>query len=195
MKALFGSLLSLVLATAHTYALKGGPPYPGGQVNIVGRYAGVLRPSFCPFPNPVQCGGSLNALGIFSLPVPQTGISNGTVLIFSTGRAFVGSVTGLGDPGRGSITGVLNAAYQTTIRTTNANGTIIETLITAATASGSLQANVVTPGGLSFGISSTRLRGSAIVTIANLNVNGTSGSVGEPISFDVDGFKQSNSAN
>src|SRR5450432_1395180 len=111
MKILFASLMCLVLCTVECFAHKGGPVYPGGGTNIVGRYAGVLMPPFCPLPDPADCGGTLNAIGIFTAAVPQTGFSDGVVLIFSEGRTFTGSLTALGNPNTGAFVGVLTADY------------------------------------------------------------------------------------
>ena len=62
MKAILGSLLCLVLCASECFALKGGPPYPGGSTSIVGTYAGVLQPAFDPT-DPF----SANSVGVFTL--------------------------------------------------------------------------------------------------------------------------------
>src|SRR4051794_41200573 len=103
MKAFFGCLLCLVLATTHTYAIKGGPPIPGVGKNVVGTFAGVLRPPFCPLANPAQCGGGLNSLGLFSLGIPQAGLASGSGALFTREPPLVGSNQGGADPATGEV--------------------------------------------------------------------------------------------
>jgi hypothetical protein len=185
MKILLASLMCLLLCSAECFAHKGGPVYPGGGTNIIGRYAGVLRPPFCPFPDPADCGGSLNAIGIFTAVVPQTGISNGLVLIFSEGRTFTGTITALGNPNTGAFTGILSADY---VRTSTTG--VTTSTSTLATASGGVDAKVVAAKAGSFGVSSILLRGTATISIADLS--STPPTITGPFVFTVDGFKQSN---
>jgi hypothetical protein len=190
MKILLAALMCLILCSSECFALKGGPVYPGGGTNIIGRYAGVLRPPFCPLPDPADCGGTLNSIGIFTLAVPQVGISDGAVLIFSEGRTFTGTLTALGNPNNGALTGVLNASYGTTDTFISNNGNTTTIFITHATASGGVNAKVSpSSNGQSFGVSSILVKGTANISIVDFD-NG--GATTGPFAFTVDGFKQSN---
>ena len=185
MKAFFGCLLCLVLATTHTYAIKGGPPIPGVGKNVVGTFAGVLRPPFCPLANPAQCGGGLNSLGLFSLGIPQAGLASGSVALFTGERTFVGSIQGVADP----TTEKLEAAMQG-IPVVTAGGITIFTLNFHA--DGFIHATIKTPkNGVSLSLAATRLQGTAVITTTNRNVTPPDVSV---TSYTVDGLKQSNTA-
>src|SRR5215210_4927238 len=114
MKILLACLMCLVFSTVQCFALKGGPHYTTGGANIIGRYAGVLRPPFCPLADPSECPTGFNSLGLFTLVIPQTGIGTGTAFIFAGGRTFTGTITALGDPNKGALSGVLDTEYKTT---------------------------------------------------------------------------------
>jgi hypothetical protein len=185
MKAVFGCLLCLVLATSHTYAIKGGPPITKGGVNVIGTYAGVLHPPFCPLANPAQCGGSLNSLGLFSLGIPQAGLASGSVALFTGERTFVGSIQGVADP----TTGGLEAAMQG-IPVVSGGGITIFTLNFHA--DGFIHAKIKTPKSTTaISLGSTRVQGTAVITTTNRNVTPPDVSV---TNYTVDGFKQSNTA-
>ena len=189
MRILLACLLCILLSSAQCYAVKGGPVYPGGGANIIGRYAGVLRPPFCPRPNPAECGVA-NSIGIFTAAIPQTGITSGRVLIFSAGRTFVGDITALGNPNTGALTGVLNANFQTSVSRRNAAGDVVTTLETVAIASGAIDAKIASSQTRSFSVSSVRLKGTATIAITEVD----SGDTSDSVRLEVDGFKQSNSA-
>ncbi|CAN5591898.1 hypothetical protein BH20VER1_BH20VER1_03170 [soil metagenome] len=215
MKALLGCLLCLVFTSAQCFALKGGPPYPAGT-NVVGTYAGVLEPRFDPT-DPF----SSNSLGVFSLSVPGTGLATGTFVMFSRGMVFRGTIEGLGDPTRGSVTGVLDAAFTITNRsTTDIFGFVFPSSTTSVTAraQGNLNATVsATRSGLA--TAATLLKGTANLFISQTNTPGASpspgtspvptpiptptppgggsggtGGVTAAFTLDVMGFKQSNTA-
>jgi hypothetical protein len=191
MKALFGSLLCLVFTISETYALKGGPPYPGGGTNIIGRYAGVLRPPFCPLADPAQCPFGLNSLGLFTLSLPENGLGAGTAFIFSSGRTFTGTITASGDPNTGAISGVLDTSYEATCASTLARQTF-------ATAGGKIDGKVSNRRAGANSTTSILLKGTAVVSVRCLLQSGffscanTSCSEGSS-SYQLDGFKQSNS--
>lgn len=201
MKALLGSLLCLVLFASECFAIKGGPPYPGGTVNIVGTYAGVLEPRFDPT-DPF----STNSLGIFSLGVPSTGLSNGAFVMFTHGVTFGGTIQGVGDPAKGLIKGVLSATFspntsQTVLTDIFGDTVIINSGDISARAEGSLSARVTTSSGSSFLTSAALIKGSAIVFVTEsatvTNEDGTTqevASITAALALDVLGFKQSNTA-
>lgn len=178
LKAIFGCLLCVVLPTAECFAVKGGPVYPAGR-NIVGTYAGVLEGAFDPT-NP----RSSNTLGIFSLGVPQTGLANGSLALFTGERTFVGSIQGIGDPNRGTIRAALQG-----IPVVTGGGVTIFTLNFHA--DGLLNAQVKPGRNASAGVAATRLVGSAVITTTNRNVTPVEK---DTTTFAVDGFKQSSQA-
>ena len=173
MKALLGSLMCLLLGAAQCLALSGGPPYPIGN-NIVGTYAGVLQPPFCPLPNPANCPG-LNSIGVFSLGIPENGLGNGVFVMFSRGRVFSGTVQGFGDPIRATLQGVLSAT---------AGG---------ATANGPIQADILTVRNSAISSAATlRVDGEATISISQGQVNPDgSPTITQEIIFNVTGVKQS----
>jgi hypothetical protein len=153
-----------------------------------------LRPGFCPRPNPQECNGGLglNTLGVFSVPVPQTGISAGTTVIFARGQTYIGTITALGDPNSASLSGVLEASYQTTDIIGTSGSVTVRGITTLGTIGGRVEANIVAPRSGSLGTSSILIQGTATVTVTNLQV--TPATVSPEIALQVAGFKQSNSA-
>ena len=173
MKALLGSLLCYVLFSTQCYAIKGGPPYPGGSFPVTGTYAGVLLPNS-------QVSFFENSIGLFNVVFPTTGVGAGTLVIFQTGQTYVGTVQGLVDPKGSIIYALLYATfpYLTTIRTgTDDNGQPIYTTQTVvAVASGQLNGKIT---------SAARITGFADVQFS-LTVN----NVDSEVVYDVFGFKQ-----
>src|SRR6266404_1277021 len=106
MRVLLAALMCLVFTITQAFAISGGPPYPGAT-NVVGVYAGVMKPKFpstCPA-DPTTCPDdpptcSANSLGVFSVGVPDSGLATGTFVMFSQGRVFSGSIQGTADPGK-----------------------------------------------------------------------------------------------
>ncbi|MDQ3546711.1 MAG: hypothetical protein M3429_09405 [Verrucomicrobiota bacterium] len=193
MKAILGSLLCLVLFAAECFAIKGGPPYPT-STNIIGTYAGVLQPAFDPT-DPF----SANSLGVFTLGIPSTGASTGTFVMFTRGRVFGGTIQGVGDVNKATVSALLDASFNYTLTPLNPDGTVqtddagnpIMIEVTASV-NGPLNAKVV-PTRSPFAASSAKIKGDATVFISNGGVDGE----GDPIidgtlSLDVMGFKQSN---
>jgi len=189
-KALFGSLLCLALATSQAFALKGGPDYGGGSTSLVGTYAGVLQGLFDPT-NPL----SSNSIGIFSLRVPQASLSTGAFLMFAQGRVFRGTINGVGDPNSSSFKGILEATFDYTISFVGADGSV-QTIPVTATVNGNLNARVQSGSGFGAAVSATLLRGDATLYIDQGEVDPDTF---EPIItsillMTVNGFKQSNTA-
>lgn len=189
MKALLGCLLCLVLATSHTYAIKGGPPFPGGKVSSVGRYAGVLRPPFCPLADPAQCPTGFNSLGLFTLSFPQSGLGTGTAFIFANGRSFSGTITASADPNSAALSGVVSTEYQVTVLGSNG------TPRTCATAGGQITGRIAARTGSATSVSSILIKGTAAVFVSCLPVSFgcPADCVTGTTNYQVDGFKQSSS--
>ncbi|MEY2545358.1 MAG: hypothetical protein QOG48_475 [Verrucomicrobiota bacterium] len=137
-----------ILPISQAFAIDGGPIYGGGgsaPVPVVGTYAGVMLD--------VMTGS--NNLGIFTLSVPQQGLSSGTVFIFTGERTFSGPISGLADPNTDKFVGTLQGILVVT-----SGSATIETL--GFHADGSIRAHVRLGKGV--GIASVRLVGSAHVT-------------------------------
>lgn len=181
--------MCLVLTMSESFALKGGPPYPGGGTNIIGRYAGVLRPPFCPLADPAQCPTGFNSLGLFTLSIPQDGVGTGTAFLFTNGRAFTGTITGIGNPNTAALSGVVDTQYQVTVLGSNG------TPRTCATAGGQINGKIAARSAAITSISSILIKGTAAMTVSCIPVSFgcpadcTSGTT----VYQIDGFKQSNS--
>lgn len=212
MRILLACLMCLVLGTAESYAVKGGPEYPAGA-NVTGTYAGVLEPRFDPT-DPF----SSNSLGIFSLSVPSTGLSTGTFIMFVRGVVFKGTIQGLGNPNNGTVRGVLDASFSVLSNETIFNDPFFgaftsSTSTVTAHASGSLKATV-SASRAALSTSATLLKGSANLFISETSSatptptasatasptatptpggSGT-GSITAAFTLDVAGFKQSSTA-
>jgi hypothetical protein len=194
MKIVLACLMCLVLGASETFAIDGGPVYPGGT-NVVGTYAGVIDRVVTD--SPLDCGA--NSIGVFSVGVPKTGISSGTFVMFSQGRAFTGTIQGVADPGKSTLKGVLSATFNFTVTRTNINPVTGETTTTTtdvtASANGNLKTQITSGADLTFGVTATRLRGTATLSIdmGQLNADLTPLVVCE-VTLRVRGFKQSNDA-
>ncbi|HSV63969.1 MAG TPA: hypothetical protein VLH83_11550 [Chthoniobacterales bacterium] len=192
MKALFASLLCLVLTATETFALKGGPPYPA-STNLVGSFAGVMQGAFDP-----TTPSSSNSIGVYSIGVPKTGNATGPFVMFARGRVFSGTITATADPTKASIKGVLNATFNYNLSTlvTDSDGTThIDTIAVTATANGPLISTVSSTKNKSTGTASTIMQGTAVLNIAQGHVAAN----GDPVIVDilsltVSGYKQSDTA-
>ncbi len=190
MKILLAVLLCFVLTTSESFALKGGPVYPGGGANIIGRYAGVLRPPFCPLADPMNCPG-LNSLGLFTLSLPQIGLGTGAAFIFASGRTLSGTITASGDPNTAALSGVIDTSF---IVTTSVSSTGGFTQITCATGAGRVTGKIATKPGAFPSVSSILVKGTASVTTAcNTSSSCPTGCVNGNTPYQIEGFKQSNS--
>lgn len=145
MKALLASLICYVLFASQCFAIKGGPPYPGGTINTVGTYAAILVPK-----------GSFNTLGLFTLVVPSTGLATGSAYMFGFGAALTGTVQGAVDPRSGSLYAVFNTEIDITVATSSDT-----TLVYAYLANGQLSENKIVPGN---GFNAPRISGDAKIT-------------------------------
>ncbi len=213
MRILLAVLMCLLLGTAECWALKGGPEYKAGAT-ITGTYAGVLEPRFDPT-DPF----SSNSLGIFSLSVPATGLASGSFVMFVRGTVFKGTIQGLGDPNKGSVTAILDASFAVTSNSSTISDSFgfvftSSTNIVTARAQGNLNAKVsATRTGLA--TSATLIKGTANLFVSQTTSStatptptatatatpsggsgGTAGGGGVSAAFtlDVVGFKQSTTA-
>ena len=194
-----GILIGLIFAKSVAFAISGGP-FPAAK-NVVGTYAGVLitKPNLADSPP----GCSANSLGVFSIGVPTTGVSNGAFVMFSQGRVFSGTVQGTADPDRGTLKGVLSASFNFTVtfpptpcpNPTPAPACTPSSFSEAITASATGKLDTHIRSNQSFTGSSTRLSGTATLDISHGEVDFDL----EPIvtcqmTLRVVGFKQSSAA-
>ena len=202
MKALLGCLMFLVLTTSQGFAISGGP-WGRGTLNVVGVYAGVLKPKIPPVDDPPGC--SANSIGVFSVGVPSSGVSTGTFVMFSQGRVFTGTIQGVADPGKGTLNAVLSASLNFTVTfsptpcpspvTTCTESSTTEQV--TATANGNLNASVFNAQSQSGNATgSTRLRGGATIDISHGTVDSvTLAPIVEcEMTLHVGGFKQTDTA-
>ncbi len=109
MKKILSLLVVFTFLQVQSWALVGGPQFgDGGSGNIAtaGTYAGALLPT-------ATSGGTadangFNGLGIFAIVIPTEGLGQGSFYYFSSGNAFVGTVSGIADPEKDTFVGVVN---------------------------------------------------------------------------------------
>ena len=118
MKKVLSLLLAYTFLQAQTWALSGGPVFESGSVQtLVGTYAGALLPSDGGDESATGGGdqdadtGGVNGLGLFTLSVPQAGLGTGNFVYFSEGRTFTGTITGLADPNKRELVGLLKGQF------------------------------------------------------------------------------------
>lgn len=204
MKKLFSLLLTFVFLNVQAMAISGGPKYDDqANVDIVGTYSGVLIPT-----DPTQGATSvssgsgtaltpesINSMGIFTLGVPVAGPATGSFLAFTEGIIFSGTITAVGDPGKGTLNGLLEANYDYTL--SFFDGTTIQSLDVQAQVTGTLQAEIEALDSNIASIQSLLLAIQRIEGTASMAVNlGFVDADGKPvidsiITFTVDGVKQS----
>src|SRR2546421_5587214 len=169
--------MCVVFTMTQTFAISGGPPYPG-STNVVGVFAGVMKPkktpATCPA-DPSTCpdspsGCSANTLGVFSIGVPNSGLSTGTFVMFSQGRVFSGNIQGVADPGKATLKAVLNATFNFTV--TFPSPSPSRTVAVTASATGNLNTKITTVSSQTArGAASTRLIGSATMELSQGQVD------------------------
>lgn len=193
MKSIFASLLCFVFLESQVFAIHGGPPTTNlFSATTTGTFAGVLLPQGT---DPTQTD-FVNALGLFTMTIPTTGIASGQFFYFAEGQTFEGTIQGLADPGTGVFRGVLAGNFTQQFNTTNNNNTgviIVAISRVAAFANGQIAAQI----GAEPNIGGTRLTGSASVTIEQSLKDVDGNPTGQPdpstasnISLLVDGFLQ-----
>jgi len=210
MKTLLAILLSFVVTEAPVLAIHGGYTL-GGSASVIGTYAGVL----IPISSTVIASGTAatgitadfggNALGIFTVGIPQTGIGGGSLVVFSGNDQLTGGIQALPDPNTlGGIVGIVTASDYQNVFTVTSNffgNAAAQTLI--AQAGGGLTA-ITTQSTTSNSPTGINLTGTATLTFSapsasSQTVTGgttvfTNGGLLTPfsvVSFAVDGFQQS----
>lgn len=193
MKTLLAILLSFIMADAPVLFARDEYSL-GSPTSLIGTYAGVLIPVSDNLLVPTATDFGANSLGLFTLSLPNEGLGSGSIVLFSNGRTFSGSIQALPDPSNPSGTGVIgvvNAAFNYTLSTTDTAGDVTSTNVTA-NAQGSFDASV-TNNSISVGGLGVDLSGTSLIDVDQGFVSGSNGTpiVTEQITFAVDGFKQS----
>jgi len=216
MKTLLAILLCFLVTEAPVLAIHGGYSL-GGSQSVTGTYAGVMIPTS---DTSLVTGTTVsdfgqNALGLFTLGIPTTGLGSGTVYLFSGGQQFTGTIQALPDPSNdGGIVGVIAATGEITTAASATNfiglaQTQVQNQVTGQ-ASGGLTASVVastnsvsTDGlnlsGTSSVVITTSTTSAATTSTTPTNETTTTGGVTEflpteQIVFAVEGFQQSDFA-
>jgi hypothetical protein len=174
MKTVFACLCCLVLGTAQTFALKGGPDF-GSRVSTTGIYAGIMTPG------PLSPGA--NSIGLFSVTIPRTGLGTGQVVIFQVGETYTGTFTGIADPDSAKLTGEIDASFPVISSTINSSGNVVTTTFLAK-AAGKMQGSIRANKNL-FSTAAARIVGTANIQFS-LTVNNPFTQIG----YIVIGFKQ-----
>ncbi len=201
MKRILSFLLCIVFLKAQVLAHTGGPDSAESEnIAITGTYSGVLIPKDEESATPaVQGSEAMNSLGIFTVGMPSSGLGDGTFLIFTQGTIFSGTMTAVGDPGKGSVSAIIEGFFTFTDFVRDANGDPIlvpgqgfQTQEFAVPLRGTLEASVENaPAGdpLAFQTSNFgRISGTAELGVFIGNT------VDRILRYKVDGVKQSVSA-
>ncbi len=199
MKQVLSLLVCFVFLQTQSWALSGGP-FGGSTASssLTGTYAGVLIPQVAP------AAGTATSIGLFTLMQPDSGQATGSLLVFVNGTAFQGTITGVIDPGTGSLRAVVDATSTFTVTlpitvTSIVNGVPVTTTSVQQfpiTAQGSIDATVRLDNSRNAFVTATgspaRIAGEATLDIF-FRVDSTTGTpiITQTTGFIVDGFKQS----
>lgn len=196
LKNLVGVLAGLLFAAGACYAISGGPPYPVGK-NLVGSYAGVLRPRACPIPfvtpvplpvpSPTPGDLGANSIGVFTMGVRSEGLATGTFVFFAEGRVYNGTVQAVADAKGATVRGVINA------REAVPNASATPGSSTANKANGNFDSRVIVTSAATFSLAGVRMRGHANLYLSP-GATATDPQISSEICMKVNGFKQSNAA-
>jgi hypothetical protein len=180
----------IVFLQAEVFAISGGPDFGSGAAPITGTYAGVMQPVVTADVSNNLIELDTNALGIFSITIPFTGLSEGVCAVFNKGEIFTGKMTGVGDPEDGEVNMLMEASAVRVLTVQTGGGT-------GAALTGNI--NVVAVGRLIAKVEDSndfltpqRIEGDAVLSSfddTQRNADGTPILSGL-VQFKVDGFKQ-----
>jgi len=186
MKKVLSLLVAYVFFQTQSWALVGGPVYPGGNLSLIGTYAGVL------IPDSPQTGTSLSgkalaptvtSIGLFTLSVPSLGLASGTTVFFVNGDPYTGTISGVADPDKSTLVGIVKTTSDFFFTDTAFPG---QQFFIFAT--GNIQADIFSNSTVQTGgqtSTSTRILGTSTVSVSG----GGPGYDGA-FTYIVDGFKQ-----
>jgi hypothetical protein len=112
MKQVLSLLVAFVFLQVQSWALSGGPVYPGNGASVSGTYAGTIvgevffnaTGGLIPTTTPTVAA---NGMGVFQIGQPTTGLGSGVFAMFAGGSTYTGSVVAIGDPTELTMTGVM----------------------------------------------------------------------------------------
>ena len=179
--------MCVVLPISQAFAIKGGPTYGNGGVDVTGNYAGVFFPIF-----DATVGNTDDSLALFTLSIPRSaGLAQGSAVIFRKGFFYSGTITGAADPDSAKLSGIIQGTFTDTFES---GSTAVSCNFTAA---GKFENTQIVANTDIFSSAATRIRGKATITynppadpICSEDPNGN-GDSGGAISYKVSGFKQS----
>ncbi len=171
MKAVLAVLLSFVFIQTQTFALSGGPNYPGATGSFAGTYAGTFVPTV----------GS-NALGVFVLGVPLKDIAEGVSYAFSEGSFYQGGMVGIVDPDQATFNGLLKLVRLSSVSTAG-SGTLSFSFDATADGFITMDFDTATPD--------DRLSGTAHTEVKEFDFTTGKFVPAGTLDFSVDGFRQS----
>ena len=198
MNRVLSLLVAYVFIQTQAWALSGGPFGQGqsGSANIIGTYAGVLVPSGESIGSNTQGEPLATAIGLFAFSQPDVGFASGPMLAFVEGTPIVGTINGIIDPADGRFRAVISGESTYVVAfDLNGDGTI--DLSTPIEATGSIDAQISaisTSTGFTSGLNSARVSGIAGIDIFLFIRNDGTPRVSDTINFEVEGFKQSDTA-
>jgi hypothetical protein len=181
MKQALSLLAGFVLIQTQAWAISGGPP-ESQTSSYVGTYAGVL------VPKSGNADSNDEAIGMFSFSQgTNSSFTNGVFVAFVNGAGYSGTIQGVIDPRKKSMSGIMQGAgtYKDTFFDTDSATSVI---FLYGLAGGSIKTKFVSDSEAPLG---TSLEG-----VARLDVFGQFKSDGSPLvgysaEFEVDGFQQS----
>lgn len=118
MKRILSFLLCIILLKAQAFAIRGNLEGTDSGTFLTGTYSGTLIPTDATQGTRVfdtttgEQTGTLNAIGLFSVAMPTSGVGTGSFVVFTEGRSFAGTITAVGNPGKGTLTAILEATYE-----------------------------------------------------------------------------------
>lgn len=194
MKRVLSLLLALAFLRAETYAISGGPDF-GGTIDIVGTYSGVLVQQLTP--ELIESGES-GSMALFTMGIPESGLATGRTLVFSAGRVYSGTITGVGavtSSDQASFKGIIEASFNFTVSRTVVNPTTGEvTQITSdvtSSANGTVDAEISNANVAA--VITTLIKGSAQVLINNgqVDISTLDPIIHNVVDYQLTGFRQS----
>ncbi len=117
MKRILSFLLCIIFLKAQAFAIRGNLEGTDSGTILVGTYSGTMIPTSADQGTRVldfdtgEQTGTLNSVGLFTVAMPDSGIGQGSFLIFTDGVSYAGTIVAVGDPGTGTLTGILEATY------------------------------------------------------------------------------------
>lgn len=189
-------ILALVAVAPFEASARDPFALPGREtVETQGVYSGVLIADQSAAPDALVTAEDVQrteALGLFTLGVPSTGLAVGNVVIFSRGRVFEGSITGFADPDGGNLFAVISSFFNFGLSIPNPDGGF-DSIDVSASAKGVMTAQIRRPAfdRTSLG-STTRITGTASLDFSDGQVDAEGADIiTRTIPFIVSGVRQS----